>query len=482
MKTRMTSRPILILLTLVAACLSWNCFGGTNSQWRLDAGPLKLDIYVSETAHLFHVVDQISQWSEFCHRQYVRYIDSVDGGLSEEDRKLLAEHSAIRKKHGWGGGLEQTFYTPLDLESALAQGVKEGLLTAQEAQTERRVLTHFQARVERLMSEEAPTLRGFVQQLTTQRANLTTFAEQISRFVGGAKLTVPFYVIADPSPQGLGGGGFNGGRLTLEIIKGSDMYPTMLHELFHAFILTKEETVKKAARSVPGLDEETLNEGLAYAYNPGIVHASGSDPLLAGVAGYLARGSSLKDSYARFNTYGLALRPLLKEALPDKRQTLETFLPRATDAWLVLAELDKAHSMQSDSQAHDYRTDPRHSIFIFGLYDEKAARSLMESTGRHYFGRYHVANQYEEMLTKNAKPGDTIVLLLSLDDKGRVPETFSDLLPSPWTEIESRLKQGETVLVKGKARDMTVFLLATPTVESLRNAFRQAVAERKFSS
>ena len=35
----------------------------------LEAGPLKLQIYISRTAHLFHVVDQISEWSEFCHQQ-----------------------------------------------------------------------------------------------------------------------------------------------------------------------------------------------------------------------------------------------------------------------------------------------------------------------------------------------------------------------------------------------------------------------------
>jgi len=31
---------------------------------------------------------------------------------------------------------------------------------------------------------------------------------------------------------------------------------------------------------------------------------------------------------------------LLKEALDDESQTLETFLPRAVDAWRVLVELD----------------------------------------------------------------------------------------------------------------------------------------------
>ena len=57
----------------------------------------------------------------------------------------------------------------------------------------------------------------------------------------------------------------------------------------------------------------------------------------------------MEDSYTRFNVYGLALRPLLKEALFGKRQTLEVFLPRATDAWLVLVELDKAWGGRGES-------------------------------------------------------------------------------------------------------------------------------------
>jgi hypothetical protein len=58
----------------------------------------------------------------------------------------------------------------------------------------------------------------------------------------------------------------------------------------------------------------------------------------------VSRRSSLSDSYTRFSFYGLALRPLLKEALTDQKQTLETFLPRAVDAWIVLIELDRARN------------------------------------------------------------------------------------------------------------------------------------------
>jgi type IV pilus biogenesis protein CpaD/CtpE len=79
-------KPVLLLLIAVLACGAQSrtqeehsaaqTKERTNAPVHLDTGPLKLDVYISETAQLFHVVDQISQWSEFSHRQYVRYFES----------------------------------------------------------------------------------------------------------------------------------------------------------------------------------------------------------------------------------------------------------------------------------------------------------------------------------------------------------------------------------------------------------------------
>src|SRR5262245_32724919 len=105
-------KPVLLLVTTVLACHAQvgaddelsaaQTNKRTNAPVRLDAGPLKLDVYISETAQLFHVVDQISQWSEFSHEQYFQYFKSRGAGLSESDLKILAEHATIRKKYGWG--------------------------------------------------------------------------------------------------------------------------------------------------------------------------------------------------------------------------------------------------------------------------------------------------------------------------------------------------------------------------------------------
>ncbi len=351
----------IILCFLVLLCWGKTIIAQANSAYCLDAGPLQLNIYISSTAHLFHVVDQIAQWSEFCHKQYISYFEGLEGGLSKIDQDLLAQHQAIRRVHDWGQGLEQTFYTSLDLDSALKLGVKEGHLTKDEAEIERQILTHFKGRIEKLMSEEMPTLYSFKQKLISQRSDIVAFANDMSQFVGSDKLTIPVYLLANPHERNCGGG-FNGGQLTLEIARNYDMYPTLLHELFHAFIKTKQEAIIKAANSAPELNTETLSEGLAYAYNPGIIHPGDSDQLLATVSNYIAKNSSMKDPYTRFNMYGLALRPLLRESLFKKQQTLEDFLPRATDAWLVLIELDKARGAKSNSQTYDYSKDPRHSI------------------------------------------------------------------------------------------------------------------------
>jgi len=475
-------RYFLFFITLYSASLI-PTVTSAKDDCRLDAGHLTLNLYISKTANLFHAVDQIAQWSEFCHKQYISYFQGLEGGISKQDQDLLAQHCAIRRVHGWGGGLEQTFYTSLDLEAALALGIKEGHLSKEEAQTEQRILIHFQDRVERLMTVEAPTLEHFVQELQARNSDIVVFANDISRFVGGARISIPVYLMANPHERNCGGG-FNGGRLTLEIAKNYDMYPTLLHELFHAFIRTKQELIEIAAQSVPGLDVETLSEGLAYAYNPGLIQAANSvqtDQLLTMVAGFMAQGSSLKDTFTRFNAYGLALRPLLKDALSSKRQTLDAFLPRATDAWLVLTELEKSRGTKSASQTHDYRKDLRRSIFIFGIWDKETCEMLLKSANQHCFGRPHATDDYKEMLTNNAKPGDTIILLLSLDAPSRVPGEFSDLMPSSWPEIESLMKHGQVVFKQGKAREMNVFLIAAPTVENLRNEFRRLVAEGKFA-
>jgi hypothetical protein len=184
-------------------------------------------------------------------------------------------------------------------------------------------------------------LQRFITEISDRRPELTDVANEVARFVQATPgRVIPFYLIANPDDSNMGGG-YNGGFLTLEIPRKRDAYPTLLHEMLHAFIDKQRPELEEAVHQVSGLTTETLNEGIAYAFSPGIHHTGDGDPLSQQVSSYLARGTSLSDSYARFNLYALTLRPLLQDAL-SRGQTLPTFLPRALDAWKSLREMDQA--------------------------------------------------------------------------------------------------------------------------------------------
>lgn len=307
----------------------------------VDAGPLRLEICISRTATLFHVVDQISGWSEYCHSQYrTPFVDSR-GAFNEKDTEMLEAHKRVRGVRGWGGGLEQAFYTDLDLNVAIDAAVSKGNLTKEQAETERVVLLHFSERVGQLFKTELPRLSEFRDRVMASGDELREFATKVSRFCCGVKATVPAYLIANPSDRDFGGG-YNGERLTLELPRAHDAFPTLLHELMHAFVNLQKDKLLAAVNKHPTLDFETLNEGIAYALSPGLYHSKqDKDPLAATVAQDVSRGLGLDDNLARCRRFGLALRPLLREALADEKQTIDTFLPRALDAWSVMRELNR---------------------------------------------------------------------------------------------------------------------------------------------
>lgn len=434
----------------------------------LDAGPLKLEVHVSpRTATLFHVVDQLSEWSEFCHKQYGEHFKRLEGGYSEKDRELLATHAAIRRARGWGEGLEQTFYTQSDLESALKHGVERGFLTEQQAAVEREVLTHFAPRVEGLMTCQSPVVDAFVHRLASEQANLREFAKKVSRFCGGSEVTVPVFLLANPSKTDCGGG-YNGGRLTWEVPSARDVYPSFLHEVFHVFLCTQRANFEKAVRGVPGLDSMTLNEGMAYALSPGLLHPDmGSDPLLSEVRSDFMAKKPLTDNYTRFHRLGLAVRPLLRDALEDEKQTLVSFLPRAVDAWRVAVELDLARG----TAAEDKRPQ-RTTWFSAGpAWNELNEVAWVRGGWLKAFN--HSAAHYQTILSES-KPGSTVVLLFALDQKDKnVPAGYQDLLPVPWAQIEAALKRGETVESSGKSREREIVLLAAPTEAQLKELIRK---------
>jgi hypothetical protein len=306
----------------------------------LHAGPLRLEIHVSRTATLFHVVDQLSAWSPFCHGQYARGLDPLDAA----DRAQLARHRDVRTRHPFGAGLERALYTPLALDDALAAAADAGGLTWEDADTEREVLAHFAERVERLSAAESAHVEAFRARIRTELPAATELAERLEAWIGRTPEPVPVYLIANPDDHDFGGG-YNGGRLTVEVPRVADAWPTFLHEVFHAFLETRRADLERAVVDLPGLDFQTLNEGLAHALAPGLHHAGppDSDPLAERVRALERDGRRLDDYDGRVYRYALALRPLAREALAPERAATRTFaadLERALDAWRVLTELE----------------------------------------------------------------------------------------------------------------------------------------------
>ncbi len=422
----------------------------------IHAGPLTLDVYVgNRTAHVFHVVDQIASWSPFCHAQYRRYWEKAYGPFTPEETALLAEHARLRQRRGWGS-LEPIFYTPSDLDRALANP----RLGASDANTERRVFAAFAPRIERLMATESNASERFAAALETKRPELEAFAIKAARLTGTKTLRLPVYLMANPDDYDIGGG-YNGNRLTLEVPRKTDAFPTFLHEVFHGFLEPRKPALEGAVKGVPGLDSETLNEGLAYALSPGLFHDGGRefDPLRLQVGEDFKGGKRLSEPYTRFNRFGLALRPLLRQSLDDPHVTLNTLLPRAVDTWRAVRELSRA-------------VQPAEPLRIVSFGPSWQTLNTRAASMGYWLKSYsHTEAFYRQALADSPK-GTTVFLLIagdSVSKVGTVPVSYRDLLPKLQETIDAALSRGESIETEGKARGFRTILLAAPTVDALKS-------------
>ncbi len=413
----------------------------------LDAGPLRVDISTSTAAQLFHIVDQMSGWSVYCHPQFKRRL----GPFSPRDEALLAKHAALRKAHGYGV-LDQTFYPAHDWRSALEHAVNGEKLTRKEAADEREVLERFQAIVSPLIDSGVPAIESSIAKLTKHAEELEAFARRASRFTQQAELHLPLYLVPS-GERTTGGGGANGGVLVVEVGEDGDPYFTLLHEAWHAFVDRRVDALDAAVQRTPGLDRTLLGEGMAYAIYPGLYHPGAGDELRAKVRNDLADSKTHDDErfrrYAMFNRYGLALRPLLEAALDDPNETLQTFLPRACDVFRALESLNTALEGRAI-----------HGIFLFGptiasLRDRAASRRV------NVWGRRHDRDGYRVLA--NARPNDLVLLLFTLKElSAGIPDEVRDLLPIPLEQVKASLSRGEPIEAGAARREWQVILLAAP--------------------
>jgi hypothetical protein len=313
--------------------------GGTRTTPKFESitfGPVTYDVAIARTAQVFYVVDQISLWSSHSHRQYARWAEERHM-LGDRERELLEAHKRLRAKtQGWGV-LDRAFASPLEVHDASERAAREGVLDTADAEQERVVLEAFEPLLTPTLNDGRPRLEAFRDAMKERAATFGRVLTDVEAFAGTyTPVPIPLYLVFDPVPH-TGGGGYNGGIAWVEIAEVPGALHTLMHETIHVIMRNRWHDIQVAASSCgTGLDGETLNEGIDYAISPGIIHDDNGDPLASAVDTARKQGKPATDDYLRDERFGLALRPLLEQAL-ERRETLSSFLPRACDAWRAVA-------------------------------------------------------------------------------------------------------------------------------------------------
>jgi len=449
--TLVSTLPLLVLPALAAPVPQ------KGERWprpdeRIECGPLTIEVYVSRCAHRFHLVDQLSQWDNACHGQYRRNMP-----LSEADEEVLRRYAEMRGKKSWGQGLEQTFYTPLEVDDAIQAGLKAGRLDRAQAAIVRETLEHFAPRADELLEGQREVLAHAFERI--DRGAFEQAARQLAHFTGVKSLTVPAFPIA--SPEG-GGGGMDGGRLRWEIVDPDVDASVLLHELTHGFFLQRQELLSALAEATPGLSTTVLGEGFAYATAPGMYPFRDGD-LLGHEVAHDRCGSDRWDGrgdYGMQRMFGLALRPLLADAFAQGSK-LEDFLPRARDAFLAVNEVMMATELRPPT------------LFMAGRGRDLVRERLRDSKYSLSMFRFNLAaGQSFADARQRAQPGDLLVILVSGEDPESVPSAHLDLLPLTPEELSRRLRAGKTVEEQGLSGPLRVVLLAGPTDEAVEELAR----------
>ncbi len=422
--------------------------GSSGEHWAkpdlvLSAGPLRLDVYVSRTAHLFHVVDQLSAWDNACHGQYRDHME-----LDEVDEDVLARYAAMRAQRRWGQGLEQTFYVPLDVDDAVRAGTKAKHVTRAEADVVVETMEHFAPRVEALLADKREHLLSAFQDV--DRDQLEFVAERLARFVGLEELVVPAFPLASPTS---GGGAMDGGRLRWEIGSEGVTEWVLIHELTHGFFRPRTELMRAAVERTPGLSLTVLGEGFAYGMGPGLVEADEGDPLARMVGGDLRQGRVWNDDgNIRQRMYGLALRPAFRRALEEGR-TLEEFLPLACDVFTGVHELND--------------TWPGPTLWIAGPANDAVRERFRDTPFAFSIASFSHDQESFERYLPAMRHNDLIVISIAGDTGGYLPERYARLAPVSRKEVEKQLGRRKSIALAGAHEGVPLVFLAAPKAAAL---------------
>jgi hypothetical protein len=289
-----------------------------------------LTLVDSPTAQTFHVVDELSRWYRDAHAQYAEWA-AKEMPLDDAERAMLAKHAKLRAKRR-RGGLEQAFEVDASIADAVRAALEKKALAPSDAADEQALLEHFAPRVQPLLASQAKAIAALEARIAEAAPRATTVFAELGRFceVEGT-LPVRAVLVANPSPARAEARARRT-SIVVEVPSTEDALATFFHTLAHAVLLQRRGTMAMGVgKCDEPVDDETLEDALAYAVAPGLLRVGDSDLLAALVESDHA--ASLRDPRVRAERLGLALRTELGAALEGGHETLSAFIPKACDAW-----------------------------------------------------------------------------------------------------------------------------------------------------
>ncbi|MFQ5809847.1 MAG: S41 family peptidase [Armatimonadota bacterium] len=332
-----------VAAVVAAAIATW--WVAADGNWpapaqvaRTSSDSLTLTFHVSYGANLFYVVDQISRWDPHTRTYYQDYWKKRFGA-TRQDLRTLEDYCVVRAQYPWGK-LEPVFYAGGDGRAARARLNK--VAPGVDARTGMRALEQFRPEFDQVWAEA-----DYLHEMTERLAAGVT-AEHKRSFDEAARLfgaqAVSLDVLAMWSPEPLaGGGGFNGGRIALEMPRGRPIervLAVMFHEALHAFQEPRESQLDAFAQE-HDMPSGVMHEAVLYAIAPGVFarRHGHTDPLPGQIAEMEAQDISPEDELYQIRKLALALEPVTDDYLRSGR-TLEEYLPRVADAWQGLLRSD----------------------------------------------------------------------------------------------------------------------------------------------
>jgi hypothetical protein len=298
----------------------------------LSAPPIALTLIDSRTAQVFHIVDELSAWYPEAHRQYAEWA-TKEMPLDDAERTMLAKHAKLRAKRR-RGGLDQSFNVSGSVPEAARGAVEKKLLAVLDASDEQALIEHFEPRLRPLLESQAKVITELEAKVATELPRVAPLLARLGRFCEVTE-TLPIRAVLVPSPSAARGEGrATRTTMVLEVPAGEESVSAFFHYLAHVVLLQRRGTIAMAAgKCDEAVDDETIEEGFAYAIAPGL-----TQPELLPALVEADRAASLRDPRVRAERLGLALRTELSTSLEGGHDTISSFMPKVCEAWANVAK------------------------------------------------------------------------------------------------------------------------------------------------